>query len=308
MRIILLGILAALFFSATFVLNRAMSLEGGHWFWTASLRYVWMLGMFGVWLVLSGKCSLIRKTISVFLRRPIFWCMTGSVGFGVFYAGISFSADYVPGWVVAATWQTTILATPIVLYFFGRKVPLKAMLLTLLIFAGVLVINLEQASDIPLATVLLGALPVIIAAFAYPLGNQLMWEASSKAIDEDERTVLASSLCRVLLLTIGTIPFWLIMGLIVQPAPPAPGQWAMTGLVALFSGVAATTLFLKARQEARTSAQLAAVDSTQSMEVVFSLAGEAILLGGVLPGLLGWSGIALTMLGLLLYLRVQTEG
>jgi len=56
---------------------------------------------------------------------------------------------------------------------------------------------------------------------------------------------------------------------------------------------------------ARSPSQLAAADCTQAMEVVFSLAGEAILLGGALPHALGWTGIALTLLGLVLYLKVQ---
>ena len=41
-RLIGIGVLAALFFSSTFVLNRAMSLDGGSWVWSASLRYGWM--------------------------------------------------------------------------------------------------------------------------------------------------------------------------------------------------------------------------------------------------------------------------
>jgi hypothetical protein len=79
----------------------------------------------------------------------------------------------------------------------------------------------------------------------------------------------------------------------------------MTLLVALFSGVAATSLFLGARHMAKSPSELAAVDCTQSMEVVFSLAGEALLLGGALPGLIGWAGIGLTLLGLVLYLQMQ---
>ena len=58
---------------------------------------------------------------------------------------------------------------------------------------------------------------------------------------------------------------------------------------------------------ARNTAELAAADCTQSMEVVFSLAGEALLLGHVVPGSLGWTGIALTMLGLMLYVTVQSR-
>lgn len=38
-RLIIIGVLSAFFFSSTFVLNRAMSLQGGNWVWTASLRY-----------------------------------------------------------------------------------------------------------------------------------------------------------------------------------------------------------------------------------------------------------------------------
>jgi len=55
LRLVLTGILAALFFSSTFVLNRAMSLDGGHWLWTASLRYVWMLLLLCIWLAVAGR-------------------------------------------------------------------------------------------------------------------------------------------------------------------------------------------------------------------------------------------------------------
>ena len=41
-RLILLGLLSGAFFSSTFVLNELMSAAGGHWFWSASLRYVFM--------------------------------------------------------------------------------------------------------------------------------------------------------------------------------------------------------------------------------------------------------------------------
>ena len=37
------------------------------------------------------------------------------------------------------------------------------------------------------------------------------------------------------------------------------------------------------------------------------LALHALLLGGALPGLLGWAGIALTVVGLVLYLLAQQE-
>lgn len=70
----------------------------------------------------------------------------------------------------------------------------------------------------------------------------------------------------------------------------------------------ATSLFLHARNRARSSYELAAVDATQSMEVVFSLVGEILFLHAAPPGLLGFSGIALVTLGLVLYVARQTAG
>ncbi|BDQ33219.1 DMT family transporter [Pseudodesulfovibrio portus] len=309
-RIVLIGVLAAFFFSSTFVLNRAMSLEGGHWVWSASLRYFWMLGLLGLWLALTGKARLGLDALRLFFRHWVFWVVAGSVGFGVFYALITFSSVFAPGWVVAATWQTTILATPLVLLGFGRRVPLKALALTLIIFAGVVLVNVEQASATSVREVLWGALPVLAAAFAYPFGNQLVWEArvgEKSFVPVIDHPAMDDAFCRVLLLTLGSMPLWI--GLILFTAPPLPsmGQVAQTGIVAVCSGVIATSLFLVARHTARTTAELAAADCTQSMEVVFSLAGEAVLLGHAMPGSLGWAGIGLTMLGLTLYVTVQSR-
>lgn len=310
-RIILLGVLAALFFSSTFVLNRAMSLEGGHWVWSASLRYFWMLIMLFGWLAATGKWRLAVDSVRLFARHWVFWVVAGSIGFGVFYALLTFSSVFAPGWVVAATWQTTILAAPLVLLGFGRRVPLKALALTVLIFIGVVLINLEQATQSGVREVLLGALPVLVAAFAYPFGNQLVWEArrgEKPYVPHIDHPAMDDPFCRVLLLTMGSLPLWFALIAFTSPPPPSTGQLVQTAVVAACSGVVATSLFLVARHTAGSTAELAAADCTQSMEVVFSLMGEAILLGHVLPGLLGWMGIALTMGGLTLYITVQSRG
>ncbi len=316
LRLVLTGILAALFFSSTFVLNRAMSMEGGHWLWTASLRYVWMLVLLCIWLAVTGRARLGMSALQLYLRHWLFWTIAGSVGFGVFYALISFSASYAPGWVVAATWQLTILATPVVLLLFGRRVSCRAVLFTFIVFAGVLLINIEQATAVPLRDVLLGALPVLGAAFAYPLGNQMVWEARiavhehhvpllRRLLPTIDHPVMDDAICRVLLLTLGSLPLWIVLLVWFSPPMPETGQLIMTLLVALFSGVAATSLFLGARHMAKSPSELAAVDCTQAMEVVFTLAAEALLLGGALPGPMGWAGIVLTLLGLVLYLQMQ---
>ena len=309
-RLIALGSLAALFFSSTFVLNRAMSLQGGHWAWTASLRFGFMLIFLIVLLLVTKGWKALIDVKNIFLKHWLFWILSGGIGFGVFYSLITFSSQYAAGWVVATTWQTTILATPIVLIFFGRKVPTKGLLLTGIIFIGIILVNIEHAALTSVRDVLLSALPVLIAAFAYPIGNQLVWEARmghSSRIPKIDHPILENGFARVLLLTIGSLPFWTVLLLLSSPPAPSSGQFLSTALVALLSGVIATTLFLYARHLCQKPYEIAAVDATQSMEVVFSLLGEIIFLGAALPGPLGIAGVALTIVGLITYMRVQSN-
>ena len=262
------------------------------------------------WLAFSGKVSILVATLKLFCRHCWFWCLTGSIGFGVFYTLISFSASFAPGWVVATTWQMTILASPLVLFVFGKKVPLRALVYTLIIFAGIVAVNLGQAGQVSVRELLLGGIPVLIAAIAYPLGNQMLWEAQRQGtalIPAIKNILLDNPFTRILLLTLGTLPFWFILYLFVQPPAPSAGQWTSTLLVALFSGVVATTLFLQARHLASNPYELAAVDSLQSCEVLFSLVGEMFFLGGVFPTVTGTIGIVLTLAGLTCYMRAQTS-
>ncbi|UPU35357.1 multidrug resistance efflux transporter family protein [Geomonas paludis] len=308
-RLILIGICSALFFSSTFVLNRAMSLQGGHWIWTAGLRYFYMFFMLSLWLVLAGKSRLLRGVFTAFRSNWCFWTMAGSIGFGVFYSLLTFSSSFAPGWVVATTWQSTILATPLVLLLFGKRVPMRGIVFTALIFAGIVLVTCEQASAASIRETILGVVPVLVAAFAYPLGNQLIWEArhgKMARIPQSSSVVLDDSVARVLIMVLGSIPFWIVLTLCVQPPPPSGGQLINTAVVAVFSGVIATTLFYKARHLATTPFELSAVDATQSTEVIFSLLGEIAFLGGAWPGAAGMAGVALSLVGLVLYVRSQT--
>ena len=308
-RKISLGILASLFFSSTFVLNRAMSLAGGHWVWTASLRFGYMIVFLGLILLVTRGVKALAEVLAVFRKYWFFWVVAGGIGFGVFYAMITFSSAFAAGWVVATTWQTTILATPIVLALFGRKVPTRGLLFTALIFLGIILVNIEHASSTSLQIMLSGAIPALVAAFAYPTGNQLVWEArqgSHPRLPHIQEEILENGFARVLLLTLGSVPFWIVLLLVTAPPAPTPGQWGSTALVALFSGVIATTIFLYARHLCAQPYEIAAVDATQSMEVVFSLIGEIVFLQGALPGPLGLAGVGLTIVGLVAYMLVQS--
>ncbi len=310
LKLISIGVASGLFFSTTFVLNRMMSLDGGHWVWTASLRYLFMLLLLLCWFLLSWNLRLLRELLQLYGRHWLFWTVAGTIGFGFFYALISYSASFAPGWVIATTWQTTIIATPIVLLGFKRKVPGAALFFSLLIFAGVVLVNVSQAQIAPLRDVLMGALPVLLAAFCYPIGNQLVWEVQNSGhslLPKIDSPALNRPFAKVLLLTLGSVPFWLLLVLVYQPPPPAASQVMQTAMVALFSGIIATSLFLYARQLAKDPYELSAVDATQASEVIFALVGEIFFLHAGVPNIYGIAGIIITILGLCLYLRAQAR-
>ena len=306
-RLIFIGLLAGLFFSSTFILNRVMSLDGGHWVWSASLRYGYMILFLVAWFLFFKGPGELKKVFQVFWKNRGFWLLAGTVGFGLFYALICYSADHAPGWVVATTWQFTIIATLFVLLFFGRSFPRKTWLFSALVFGGVLMVNLSQVENTGLKELMAGAVPVLLAAFCYPLGNQMVWEATNgnKKLPNISSPVLDTPFARVLLMSLGSLPLWLILIIAIAPPPPSTGQLLNTALVALFSGVAATSLFLQARNLSKTAGELAAVDATQSSEVIFALLGEIVIIGAAFPDLFSLVGIGVTCIGITLFVCFQ---
>ncbi len=93
-KLILLGLLASAFFSATFILNRAMSLSGGHWVWSSSLRYVYMLVLLIILIGMNKGVAHLRDVIKIFIRHFKFWLLAGSIGFGMFYSFLCYAADH----------------------------------------------------------------------------------------------------------------------------------------------------------------------------------------------------------------------
>lgn len=305
--LISIGLLSGLFFSSTFILNRVMSLEGGHWVWSGSLRYGFMVMLLLLLLPLLQGVTSTLQVFRLFFRNWGFWTLAGTIGFGGFYSLLCFSADHAPGWVVAATWQLTIIASLIVLMGFGSRFPKKVWLFSGIIVAGVLLINASHVDPESFETVIFGGLPVLAAAFCYPIGNQLVWEANKgKAyLPSINNPLLENPFNKILLLSLGTVPFWLLLIVINNPPPPSSGQILNTALVALLSGILATGLFFLARNRASKPSELAAVDATQSSEVVFALIGEMIFLQTSPPNASAVAGIILVFLGLIFFIRFQ---
>ena len=301
-RLVLLGTLSAAFFSTTWLLNRIVSLAGGHWAWNASLRYFYVALILAAWLALRRGPHGLGAVLRRFRDRPFFWILTGSIGCGIFYSGVCFAGDHAPPWVLATTWQLTILATPLVLRGFGLRVPLHGVLFAILIFAGILLVNLNRLRDgLQLGQVLLGVVPILIAAFAYPIANQLVNRVRhdpARPPPAGPASRLDEAAAYLLLMVLGSLPFWILLLVGLAPPWPAPSQLFATFLIALCSGVLGTTLFLLARNATSDPYRIAAVDATQAGEVVFTLAGEVLLLGGALPDAVGLVGLAVVVAGL----------
>jgi drug/metabolite transporter (DMT)-like permease len=296
--LVLLGLLSAALFSSNFVLNRAMSLSGGHWVWSASIRYLYSALLLGGLLLSRRGPRYMTILLDLFWRKLGFWLLAGGIGYGVFYACLCFAADHAPGWVTAASYQLTILATPIVLRAFGKRVPVQGIVFLVLIFLGITTINAERILEgIPAGQVLAGVLPAVIAACAYPMGNQLISEA--KHAGDGDAAILSDPVVCVFLLTLGALPVLMALIPVTMPPPPSRGQLISTAVVALLAGCLATTLFIFARNLSDDPYRIAAVDATQAGEPAFALVGEMIVLGAPPLNLPSWVGLGAVVGGLL---------
>lgn len=258
-----------------------------------------------VLLFVTRGVNYLRDVITIFIRNARFWIVAGSIGFGIFYSLLCYAADHAPGWVVAGTWQFTVIATPIVLLFFKEKVPRYGVFFSFVIFVGILFIQFySKESELSVKHIVCGVIPVVIAAFAYPVGNQLLNFArhgNHSSISHIDSPVLKDAPACVLLMTMGSIPFWVLLVIIAAPPPPLKNQLINTGIVAISSGIIATSIFYKARNASKSPYVISAVDATQSGEVIFSLAGEILLLNGALPNIAGGVGIIIIVVGIVGY-------
>ncbi|MBE0335243.1 DMT family transporter [Paenibacillus sp. 23TSA30-6] len=311
MRSIWLGILAAFFFAFTFVLNRSMELSGGSWIWSASLRYLFMLPVLFVIVLTQRK---LKPLWNVLRERPGIWVLWSFVGFGLFYAPLCFASAYSPGWLIAGTWQITIISGSLLVPLFSEivqtengplkvrgKIPIQGLMMSLVILLGIILMQFEQSQSISTQDFVFGILPVVLASFAYPLGNRKMMEVCAGRLDAYQR---------VLGMTLASLPFWLFLSLygVFSVGMPSQEQTLQSALVAVFSGVIATVLFFKATDQVRGNMQkLATVEATQSLEVLFALMGELIFLSIQIPSLLSWIGMFIVILGMVLHSYVTHD-
>jgi drug/metabolite transporter (DMT)-like permease len=285
------GLLSAIFFAFTFVLNSSINLYGGSFIWSASLRYIFMLPILYIILIKNNKVKAVHLGIIKNIKPWILW---STIGFGFFYAPLTFASNYGQSWLVAGCWQITIVCGILLTPLFNKKIPVKNLLMSFIIIFGVFLIQYEQATSISLSGALLSIIPIIIAAFSYPLGNRKMMEICKDELDTFQR-IYGMTLC--------SLPFWIILSIfgVIKDGLPGSNQIFQSFIVAIFSGVIATYLFFKATDMVKDNAtELAIVESTQSGEVIFAILGEILILKGSVPNKMGLLGLFLIILGMIL--------
>jgi hypothetical protein len=311
LKSIIIGICASFFFAFTFVLNASMELTGGSWIWSASLRYIFMVP-FLLCIVIIRKN--LRPLLKEIREKPGPWMVWSFVGFGLFYAPLCFAAAYSPGWLIAGTWQVTIISGALLAPLFFEtvqtkngplkvrgKIPYRGLIMSMIIVFGIVLMQMEHAKELSFEILLLGAVPILLASFAYPLGNRKMMDICEGRLDAYQR---------VLGMTLASLPVWFLLSLygLFTVGLPSKGQSIQSLLVALFSGVIATVLFFRATDMVRGNMQkLAAVEATQSFEVVFAIIGELIILSIPLPSTFSWIGIFIVIIGMILHSYVSNR-
>lgn len=298
-KALLFGIGASFFFSFTFVLNRQMNIGGGNWYWSSSLRYLFMLPI--LFCIVTAKNQLLPVIMDI-KKNPVSWFLWSTVGFGLFYAPLSFASAYGASWLVAGTWQLTIIAGALMSPLFytivddkkvRNHIPKKFLLVSLVILTGIFLMLFEEAKKISVIESLFVVIPVLFAAFSYPLGNRKMMELCSSRLN---------TLQRVFGMTLCSLPFWIIIVIfgVAQTGPPSYNQIIQSLIVAVSSGVIATIMFFKATDMVKGDThKLAVVESTQVGELIFTLLGGVFVFNDTVPSTFGIIGIILIVAGMM---------
>ena len=296
---IALSLLSALFFTATYVLTRAAAVDGGHWAWTAALRYLFMLPLLLPLMAWQGGVAPVARAIRA---APGAWLLWSGIGFVLFYMLLSYAAASGPSWLIAASFQTTVVAGMLcapLLYDDARaRIPRAALGVGVLIIAGVLLMQFGHARGTLDTKGRIALLCVVASAFAYPLGNRGL------LLHLERRGIELNATQRVFGLTLASQPAWLALAAWawLQAGPPSASQlWLALG-VAVSAGVIATILFFQATGMVRDNATaLGAAEAMQAAEVLFAMLLGVAFLGEAWPRGQALVGAALVVAGIVLF-------
>jgi drug/metabolite transporter (DMT)-like permease len=305
-RAVAIALLSALFFTFTYVLNRAVVSGGGHWQWAVVLRYLITLPLLALVLPFQGGLGQLPGELR---RYPRTWLLWSSVGFVLFGLPLTWAASSGPSWLVAGSFQTTVLAGPLLAPFIYRdaraRLNGRALAIGALIVIGVMLLQFGHAHGALDASAWLAVGAVVFSAFAYPLGNRMI-------LLHLERTgTRLGAVQRVFGMTLASWPSWLVIAVAtwITVGPPTLREVVLAGGVALLSGVIATVLFFHATEMVgRQATALAAVEAMQAAELLFATLIGVIFLHEAMPGATAAVGAVAIVAGIAIFAWVSGRG
>jgi drug/metabolite transporter (DMT)-like permease len=285
-----IALLSALFFTSTYVLNRASVEVGGHWAWTATLRYLITLPLLLPLMPWQGGMGPVWRAMRA---HPGAWLRCSGIGFVAFYLLLAYAASSGPSWLIAGSFQFTVIAgmlcAPVLYRDARRRVPAAALGVGALIFAGVLLLQFGHAHGALDRTAWVALACVLGAAVLYPLGNRLLLlhlERTGEPLNATQR---------VFGMTLASQPLWWVVAMYAwtQAGAPPPAQVWLAGGVALGAGVIATILFFQATGMVRDlPAALGAAEAMQAAELLFASVLGALFLHEAWPrGIALWGAV-----------------
>lgn len=271
-----LALTSALFFTLTYVFNRSLVTGGGHWAWAVILRYLLSLPMLGLVLPFQGGLGDLPGELRRHARP---WLLWSGVGFVLFGVPLTWAANSGPSWLVAGSFQTTVLAGPLLAPLIyrdeRRRLAWRTLALGALIVAGVFALQWGHAQGRLQWSDWLAIGAVVLAAFAFPLGNRKL------LLHLEQGAVRINAVQRVFGMTLCSWPLWLAFAAVawVTIGPPTLREMLLAGGVALSSSTIATILFFRATDLVRSEpTALAAVEAMQAAELLFvTMLGVAFL-------------------------------
>lgn len=310
MSAVAIALLSALFFTCTYVFNRAAAVEGGHWAWTASLRYLITLPLLLLVMPLQGGVAPVWRAMRA---HPGPWLLWSGIGFGLFYLCLSFAAASGPSWLVAGTFQVTVIAgvlcAPLLYRDARARIPRPALAVGVVIVAGVLLMQFGHGGGALDRDGWIALGLVVVSAVAYPLGNRGL-------LLHLERTELATGASglnatqRVFGMTLASQPLWWLVAAFAFARAGAPpvGQVWLAGGVALGAGIVATVLFFQATGMVRNDpTALAATEAMQAAEILFATLIGVLWLGEAWPRGVAMGGALIVVIGIVAFSLVAAH-
>lgn len=301
-----IAFVSALFFTLTYVLNRASASGGGHWAWTACLRYLITLPLLLPLMPWQGGVRPVWRAITA---HPLAWLKCSAIGFLLFYCLLSFAAASGPSWLVAGSFQFTVIAgmlcAPFLYHDHRRRIPRSALIVALVILSGVLLMQLGRGAGPLDAAAWVALICVLAGAVAYPVGNRLLLlhlEGTGENLNATQR---------VFGMTLVSQPLWWLVAAFAwqqSGGPPSMSHVWLAAGVALSAGVIATILFFQATGMVRHQpVALGAAEAMQAIELVFAMVLGVTFLNESWPPFTAWMGALLVSGGVVAFAIVAAR-